>query len=437
MLAPIFGMLPALYAAERGVSLAAIGMVMMIARIADALIDPMVGHLSDQTRSRFGQRKPWIAAGALVCAATVYPFFHPPEGAGAIYFLVTSSLLLFGWTMLGVPFSAWTTEITGDYHERARLFAFRNLFGTAGAFVFLSSPYLLQKVTGTTAFNLNLLGYLAIGLAFLLPISVGAALYAVPHGIMKATDKPSLRLLVDAVRTNRVLLLFIAITFLGGVNAGVTSGLQFLYLTSHMKLGAYVPLLGIAGVLATMVGIPLWLRVMGKLGKHRPWAMARMAAALLSPVVLLLYPGESSVGWLLGLSAIGGLLAAANSIAPQSILGDIIDYDIWKTGVNRSGNYFAFLMLLSKVTTALGTGLALVLLGQIGYNVAGANTQTATLGLLALVGIVPLLLGLPEVWLILKFPLDARKHGIIRRRIDQRERALAAAALLAEAARRS
>ena len=109
---PVYAILPTFYAANTAVTLAAIGTIAAFSRIIDALNDPVMGYLSDQTRSRFGSRKPWIAAAVVFCAAAVFQLFSPPSTATWVYFLIWSQVLYTGFTMFEVPRSAWGVEIT-------------------------------------------------------------------------------------------------------------------------------------------------------------------------------------------------------------------------------------------------------------------------------------------------------------------------------------
>lgn len=89
----VYTVLPTHYAANTAITLAQIGTVAGLSRIIDALNDPLMGFLSDRTRSRFGSRKPWIAAAILFCVVAVFQLFSPPRDATWVYFLVWSQVL--------------------------------------------------------------------------------------------------------------------------------------------------------------------------------------------------------------------------------------------------------------------------------------------------------------------------------------------------------
>lgn len=420
MLAPIFGILPALYAQNTLASLQVTGFVFMVARVVDALLDPVIGYLSDITKSRFGPRKPWMIAGAIVAAASVPFFFDPPATADGVYFFVTCMAMFVGWTMMMIPYNAWTVELTGNYSERARLFGWRNAFGGVGGLLFILSPVFLQHWTGNTEFTPEVMRVVAWALVLILPISVGLAVALVPQGVTVATELPSLKSLLPALKKNRVMWLYFTITLVGGLSQGAFISLQFLYISSYLGLGAHISLLGVAQFTVYIAAIPVWIAAVKRVGKHKPWAVSNFVMALVAPVLVFLPHGEAALIPMIAISVLTGLMTATNAVSPQSMLADIIDYDTLKTGVNRAGNYFAFLIFLSKATTGIGGGLGLMLVGLFGFAPGAENSPTAEIAFLATVAIGPAILGAINGFLIFSYPLDERRQKIIRRRIEQR-----------------
>ncbi len=124
--APALSVLPSIYAKEAGVGMAALGTVLFLTRLFDAVIDPSIGYLSDGTRSRWGPRKLWIALGAVIVAIGCWFWFRPSAGTGLGYFLFWSLVVYLGWSLLEVPHSAWLADLSDDYDERSRLSAWRS-----------------------------------------------------------------------------------------------------------------------------------------------------------------------------------------------------------------------------------------------------------------------------------------------------------------------
>ena len=111
----------------------AVGLLGFLPRIFDAVSDPMMGFISDNTRSRWGRRRPYIFAGAIIAGLVFIAMWQFPEGKSKDFyfwfFLVGSIMYFLTYTMYATPFVAFGYEMTPDYHERTRLHAFANSFG--------------------------------------------------------------------------------------------------------------------------------------------------------------------------------------------------------------------------------------------------------------------------------------------------------------------
>src|SRR5512139_1975065 len=130
------------YSRDLGLSLAAVGTILMLARISDVVTDPLVGQLSDRTRSRIGRRKPWILVGAPLMLVSVWMLFVPQGAVTNTYFAVWLVLLWLGWTFIGIPFYAWGAELSPHYHERTRIASVRTGVGLVGTLVAIVVPLL-------------------------------------------------------------------------------------------------------------------------------------------------------------------------------------------------------------------------------------------------------------------------------------------------------
>lgn len=430
MIAPIFGVLPSYYALHTGVTLAQIGAGFLIARVIDALIDPLVGNLSDRTRSPLGARLPWMIAGAALALPSLYFLFLPPGNADARYFLIWSFLSMLAWTMLTIPHGAWAAELSDNYDERSRIFGIRNVLAQIGGFSFFLLPPLLQPLTGTTEINESTMRALVIALWVLMPLTLlWAAIRAPARGVqVKRSVLPasSLTSILRSIVHNRPFLSFVSITAIGGIGTGMSSALMFLYVQDYMQLGRYFFLVGVLGVLPGVLATPLWLWASRRYNKHKAWAAGALLGSALSLLIVFLPPGEGSLIPLLVIVTAAGAMHGVIIALPSSILADIADYEAWKQNTNATGNYFSMLVLLSKVTAAVGSSLALFASDLLGY-VPHATDRTNTVALLVPLAVIPALLGLVSVFLIYRFPLDRRRQEVISRRLAQRGERLARA----------
>lgn len=130
-----------------GINIAYLGFILFSVRLFDAVTDPVLGRWSDRTRSRFGRRRPYIAAGAFFVALAMLMLFNQPRGSEAmatIWFGIWIYALFLFWTVVTVPYESLGPEITFNYDERTSLFAVRDGALIAGTLVAAASPALVR-----------------------------------------------------------------------------------------------------------------------------------------------------------------------------------------------------------------------------------------------------------------------------------------------------
>jgi GPH family glycoside/pentoside/hexuronide:cation symporter len=426
LLAPVTMVIPAFYAKNTAISLAAVGSVYLFSRFFDGVTDPLVGYLSDRTESRLGRRKPWLIAGALIAMVAVLYMFNPPADADWPYLFLCVIGMYVGYTMMDISHRSWGVELSHDYVERSRISTYIAVMTMIGFFAFLAIP--LLPFFESSEMTAEVFTVISIGIVVLLPALVLLAVFTVPDGKRIATEKPSLHKLVLALKGNKPLLSFALAMISSGLGWGVFIAIAFLVIDTYLGLGAKFSIVMLLYAATRFAGLPLWLRLIKRFGKHRSWAVSRALEAVTVLSILLLPQGEAAfVPFLILISAMG-IAGGANEVAPMAILGDVVDYDTLKTGANQSGNYFAFYSLIQKINYGIGGGVAFLILAAFGYDPKLAeNTDLANFGLLATFAIVPALCYFMCAVFIWKFPIDARRQEIIRRRIEQRaERAVLA-----------
>jgi Na+/melibiose symporter-like transporter len=178
---------------------------------------------------------------------------------------------------------------------------------------------------------------------------------------------------------------------------------------------------------AAIAFVPLWVAVSKRIGKHRAYSVANVVTIA---GYLAFWAVPEGVLWpLLLVYAVLGLGNAGTMVLPGSMTADAVDYDELRSGVQQAGAHMAFLVFVMKVGLA-GGALGLAAASLFGFEQAGgAHSEESIAGLRLAVALLPALLLLPAVALMWNFPLDARRHGIIRRRLERRSAAARAAGL--------
>lgn len=423
-LAAVAAILPSLYAKYASVSLAAVGVLFSVMRIFDAVSDPLIGYWSDQTRSRFGPRKPWVFAGGLLTAVAAFFLFLIPPRAGIGYFATWSILFYLGYTMYQIPHMAWGSELTTDYQRRADLFAYRGIADSVGGLVLPLLPLGLFYIgiTTDTEYTPEVLLWMGWATLILFPLTVTIAVRYAPAGPVAQAHGGGLKGLYASAVHNPPLLRFLGAYLLAGAGSGIFGALFFPYFDSYLHIGDRVPHLLLVALGCQLVSLPFWAGAVRRFGKHRTWGVGWIANSLILVPMFWVEPGPAAFTWAMLLVGLYSFTNGVSSVAPFALLADIVDYEILKRRVDRAGNYYAFLLFIAKATGAVG-GLVFVFLGLVfGYQVAegAVNDARANLGMALAFCVLPgvfQVLAVPFIW---NFPIDQRRHAIIRRRVDAR-----------------
>ncbi len=389
---PILSVLPTIYAKYYSLDLAFIGTVLMVSRIFDGICDPVIGYFSDKTRSPIGQRKPWLIAGFALTMIAVYRLFIPPSDVKPMYFLGWFILLYLFLTMAEIPYQAWQAEITRNYRTRSKVVAFRAAFSCAGGLVFSAAP--LLPIFETHEMTPAVLKVVAQIIAVLLPIAVLLAVVFAPLGKQVAVRASGtvFSLLKDFSR-NKPFLIFVVAFLFTGLAAGMQQVLAFLYFDTFLGLGHKFPEILITMSATQLLAMPVWVKLMNKFGKHRVFAIGNALTVFVSLGFLFLKPGPSVYPAFMLMWICLMFLFASIQVTPPAIMGDVIDYDVLKSGSNRAGQYFAVFTMAVKFNLGVGGGLAFFLVDGFGYDAtASIHSRSSMIGVWIALAILPSIL---------------------------------------------
>jgi Na+/melibiose symporter-like transporter len=423
---PVYAILPTYYAANTAVTLAQIGTIAAFSRIIDALNDPVMGHLSDRTRTRFGSRKPWVVGAILFTAIAVFQLFSPPKDATWLYFLVWSQVLYTGFTMFEVPRSAWSSEITRDYNERARIGLYVGGFNIAGSLFFYAVPIVSGLLGGHSRIDGGTLQLITMVYLLLMPLGIAVSVWLVPTGAKVEHKQARIRDVLGTIRRSRPAQWFYSASILWGLGQGVVVGCSFLFYTEYMRLPGHYAIIMVVLFVTEILSLPLWARILPRFDRHRVWAFCIGATALIGPFILLVPRGEAALLPVLCFVVVRGFLTAPTNFLPGAVLGDVIDHDILKSGSNKAGNLFAVHMVLVKIAMATGGAVAFNVLDAMGYRVGAANSTSAQTGLLVTYFLIPAIFHIAMALVAWRFPIARREQRIIQARIAQRSERQAA-----------
>ena len=411
---PLLIHLPPVYAEDLGLGLTATGAALFAARFVDVITDPIIGAVSDRLKSPVGRRKPLIALGALVGALGVLLLLNPSEDAGALYLAAWASVLYFGWTLINIPYLAWGADLHTAYDRRARLTGIRESFMLAGILIAGVIPAVAAATGagGISALAMTGWGIVVAG-AVVFCLLLGTVAEPVPRPLHGQDPLlPSIRDLIGNGPFNRLL----AGWFVNSLANGIPAVLFILYMEHVIGADEFTQgVLTLLYFLAGIVGMPVWIRLSHRHGKHRIWCVAMVVASVTFAVVPVLEAGDVLLFGIVVLLT-GGCLGADLAL-PPAMQADVAEYEYFRRRRDRTGIMFAAWSMSTKLALAASVGIAFPLLDWLGTPEPGNPEKYDLMALTLIYAGLPVVLKIASICLIWGYPLSQAKLTIIQQRV--------------------
>jgi glycoside/pentoside/hexuronide:cation symporter, GPH family len=418
-----------------GLDAGLVGAAIMVALIADAFADPLIGHWSDHTRSRWGRRLPWLYLAPVPLGIAWVLLWYPPLNSGPtmqIAWLIALAIIV--RTLVScceVPSIALVPELTSDYDERTRFMRYRFLFGWGGglALLILGYGYFFADGAGGQSGLTNPDGYHLYALfgAGMMTLAVlisaaGQHRYVLSHPQWQVPDER--HGLADIVRvlSNRPFLILIAAALFAFINQGITFSLtnyllSYVWALESSQMTAYAFLL-----FASMVAAFIMVPVLGqRLGKRRAAVLSGFIALASNTLLYALFvagllttaAGQTSIIVLFAFVFTGNAFAIALMILTSSMAADVIEASQAETGRRSEGLFFAGYFFMQKCATGIGIFLAGMILSWAQFP-EGAERGDVPADVLTRIAIAYpltlLMLGCIGLAIMRRFPIDRASH---------------------------
>ncbi len=415
-----------------GLPAGTVGLVIAVALVFDAMIDPVIGVLSDRTHTRWGRRHPWLYASALPIALSWLLLWHPPEGTGPMvmgWLLVTAIIARAAIATNEVPSLAMAPEMTLDYHERTAVLRYRFLFGWLGGLAMLMLAYgvFLRDMSGPGAAA----GFQAYGLFGAVVMAITVLVSAL--GTHRRLAKPPLKrieaqpvgVIVSEMRTtlsNRAFIILMIAGVFGYTNQGVGFAISQYNLNYVWQFTPDQLLIYAVALFGGMVAIFFVVTPMARaLGKVRAAAILSIISAcfVVSSYTLRLlglFPEPGSpmlLPMFLLLNTIGTAAGIGALIISGSMMSDVVEASEEQTGRREEGLFFAGTLFMQKTATGLGILVAGLLLSLADFpeKATVGQVPAAVLDAMNLYFILTTLaLGAIATTVFLRFPFGQAEH---------------------------
>ncbi len=390
----------------------------LIGRLWDGVTDPIMGHLSDATKSKMGRRRPYFLLSALPVAIAFYALWSPPEALKdwSLFLYLTATYLLTYtfWTIFSIPHLSLGAEMTVDYHERTVLTAVREAFGISGALVGTLAPFLFAAQFGGIRTGYS---YLAGASGLLTAILIVICFFKVKENPkFQAREPIAIKEGLKALYRNhpfRILVFTYVIALIG--NAFVPT--LTLYMADYVvQTPRIAPIIIVSYIAATAVSIVFWTRLSRRIGKKKAWARSLIFTSLIFALSTYYHEGTWVV-WII-LAGLAGFGFGGTVARPPSMMADVIDLDELETGRRREGAYFGIWSFIDKAAVGIAVFIGMTSLDLMGYIPNQEQPLRVFWTLKALYSILPAICFIVCCYILRPYPLTQEEHQRIRTEIE-------------------
>ena len=428
-----------------GMNPALVGLLGALPRLTDAFTDPLMGYISDNTRTRWGRRRPFIFVGAIAAGLMLALLWQLPRDQSEtfyfVWFLVGSILFYVGYTVFATPWVALGYELTPDYHERTRLMGTQNF---VGQLAYVVSPWFLwimnsgrffeDQVSGAAGLAI-VIALVAIGLGILPGIFLRERMMAVAvteaetAGTSRGFRQNSAEFFkgFGITLSNGPFLKLCMATFLVFNGFILISSFQFYVIiyyvcggdqTAGAKYAGWAGTLGAICTFAVVVFVT-WLAT--RIGKRHAFFVAIGLSILGYGLKWVCYNPEYP--WLVMLPAplqafgLGGLF----TLVP-SMIADVVDTDELKTHERREGMFGSIFWWMVKLGLSAALAGSGYLLNATGFDVdlVGAQAPGTIFSMRLFDAGIPMLTSALAIWAVWKFPITEAKAFEVRQELERR-----------------
>jgi len=422
------------------------GFALLLGKAFDAVSDPVMGYVSDHTRSRWGRRRPWFFSGAFPLSLSFIGMFSAsPEWSQTQLFswLVGTNILFWcGNTMVMVPHAAFASEMTETHAERISIMGWREGFMTIGLLAGGTAMFfLLEGAVDRASVAAIASGLTGDAVAEAARVARGEAhgtitmwfgIYACALAAVsffgtreRRTPRTPPRdvLFGDFLDTlgSRPFRLFTLALVIGQVADGLTASLALFAIEEWWGFGGPHPRTIMIGYIAmAALSIPIWTRIARRFEKAHMLAAGTLVAAV--GLVGMLFVPRLGLSWAYLVFYFSGVGLGGRMVMGMAIVPDIIDDDEVRTRTRKDGAYFGMISLLRKLSRSLAIGLSGIGLGFFGYvsGVAG-QTREAVEGIRIMFCIVPVVSCVITAAILVFFPITRARHRAILQELRSRQ----------------
>lgn len=404
-----------------GISAAAAGTIMMIARFWDMAIDPIIGVVSDRTNTRWGKFRPYILFGAAPYAILAILTFTTPnfgEVGKIIYAGATYVLLMTAYAFINLPYSALGAVMSSDTYERAGLNTYRFIAGFIGQFVVTGLALTLANFFGggdkAQGFQYTLFLFAALSLVFFFITFKTTKERVQPPKEQKNSLKEDFGNLIK----NRAWVILAIVGIVSFIMFAMQNAAIAYYFKYYLGREDNVQLFNVIGTVALIVALPLSKPLAKRFGNKNVFIGSSLISGLFFMLIYL--PGITDLTTIYVFNIIAKMAYAPAVPLLWTMIADSADYGEWKSGRRSTGLYFSAAVFAQKAGWGIGAAIAGWILSISNFMPNVTQTETAITGIKLLVSVIPGILYMSCALFMIFYNIDTKTTDIMKKELEER-----------------
>lgn len=402
-----------------GISAAAAGTIMLIARFWDMAIDPVIGIISDRTNSRWGKFRPYILFGAIPYALLAILTFTTPnfgEVGKIIYAGATYVLLMTAYACINLPYSALGAVMSSDTYERAGLNTYRFISGFIGQFIVTGLALTLANFFGggnkAQGFQYTVVLFAVLSLIFFFITFKTTKERVQPPKEQKNSIKEDL----GSLFKNRAWVILAIVGIVSFIMFAMQNAAIAYYFKYYLGREDNVQLFNVIGTIALIVALPLSKPLAKRFGNKNVFIGSSLISGLF--FILIYLPGVKDITTIYLFNVIAKMAYAPAVPLLWTMIADSADYGEWKTGRRATGLYFSAAVFAQKAGWGIGAAIAgwILTFSQFVPNVE--QTETAITGIKLLVSVIPGILYMSCAIFMIFYNIDQKTTNLMKTDLD-------------------
>ena len=404
-----------------GISAAAAGTIMLVARFWDMAIDPVIGIIADRTNTRWGKFRPYILYGAIPYAILAVLTFTTPnfgEAGKILYAGATYVLLMTAYAAINLPYSALGAVMTDDTYERAGLNTYRFIAGFTGQFVVTGLALTIAEFFGggdkAQGFQYTVFLFAGLSLVFFFITFKTTKERVQPPKAQQDSLKEDIRNLFS----NKAWVILALVGIISFIMFAMQNAAIAYYFKYYLGRENNVQLFNVLGTVALIVALPLSKPLAKRFGNRNVFIGSSLISGLFFMLIYL--PGITNLTTIYVFNIIAKMAYAPAVPLLWTMIADSADYGEWTTGRRATGLYFSAAVFAQKAGWGIGAAIAGWILAMTNFVANTEQTATAITGIKLLVSVIPGILYMSCALFMIFYKIDSRTTELMKSDLDAR-----------------